>query len=411
MDETKVKEIFQKELEVLKASLPAFVKPEDMQKEIADLKKQIEEQNVKGLADQLASLEEAAQKQGEILNEIRNSGGKKVKSLRDMLAEKSSELNTLADADSSNAGKIHIRTSVKSVLAGSISDDTMAYRDSDIGKIQRGTEWIRNLFNVVTLGNNSHGTVRWYEQATITDNSEMVAEATAPSAESDMTWVEKNLSGKRIKAFTKISKDQLKDVDFVESEVRETILKSLRLKENSQLYNGDGVGQNIEGIYTKAPAFNPAGISIASANLFDLINKGKTQIRTASKDGFFPNNVVLNPEDLDTIRLAKDAENRYLFPEWAINGLNTLAGMNVVENSLATANTLLMGDFNYGTVYVWDGLGIEMGYIDDDFTAGMVTIVVYERINLRVKDTDLNAFLKVADVATAIGDITAPSAP
>lgn len=318
----------------------------------------------------------------------------------------------MADIGAEDALKhrLSLTTSAKAVTAASIENDTMAYRDAEIGKIQRGQEWMRNLFNVVNLGRNTHGTVSWYEQNSITDNSEMIAEANAPTTASDQSWIEKTLSGKRIGAFTKISRDQLKDVDFVESEVRDIVMKSMRLKENDQLYKGSGQGNNIEGIYTKAPAFDTTGVVVDEANLFDLINKGKTQIRTASKDGFFPNNVVLNPEDVDVIRLAKDSQGRYLFPEWAMNGMNVLAGMGLTENSLADVNTLLMGDFNYGTVYVWDGLGIEMGYEGSDFKDGLITVVAYERLNLRVKSTDTNAFLKVADIADVLATITAPSA-
>lgn len=412
MDENKVKEIFQKELESLKGSLGEFVKPEDMQKEISDLKTQIEYQNVKGLSDQLSELEKAAEKQGEILTELKSRGPDQKQTFKDLLTANVDKLNNLADmgADEALKNRLNLTTSAKAVTAASVTDDTTAFRDQEIGKIQRGQEWMRNLFNVVNLGRNTHGSVRWYEQNSITDNSEMVAEANAPASASEQDWIEKTLSGKRIKAFTKISRDQLKDIDFVESEVRDIVMKSMRLQENSQLYTGSGAGNNIEGIFTKAPAFDTTGVEVDFANLFDLMNKAKTQIRTASKDGFFPSNTVLNPEEVDVIRLAKDSDGRYLFPEWAMNGMNMMAGMALTENSLANVNTMLMGDFNYGTVYVWDGLGIEMGYEGSDFKDGLITVLAYERLNLRVKGTDINAFLKVSDIAATLAAITSPQA-
>lgn len=406
MDENKVKEIFQQELESLKGSLGEFVKPEDMHKEIEGLKSEIQENNIKGLDDKLGELEKAAEKQGEILTELKNRGPAQKQTFKDLLKQNTDKLNQLADAgiDEAMRNKLNLTTSAKAVTAASMVDDTMAFRDPEIGKIQRGQEWVRNLFNVVTLGRNTHGSVRWYEQNSITDNTEMVAEANAPSSASDQDWIEKTLSGKRIKAFTKISRDQLKDVDFVESEVRDIVMKSLRLQENSQLYKGDGTGNNIEGIYTKAPTFTASNYSgeIVGANLFDLANLAKTEIRTKSKDGFFPNSTILYPEDVDLIRLAKGTDNRYLFPEWAMNGMNVIAGTNLVENSLVDANTLLMGDFNYGTVYLWDGLMVEMGYEGSDFKDGYITILVYERLNLRVKGTDTNAFIKSEDIAADI---------
>ena len=140
--------------------------------------------------------------------------------------------------------------------------------------------------------------------------------------------------------------------------------------------------------------------------MFDLINKARTQVRVAGKDGFFPNYVALHPNDVDTIRLAKNTDGDYLFPTWAMSGVDRIASLGLVENSLVTENTLLLGDFSRGTVYVWDGLGIEIGYVGSDFTDGMVTIVVYERLNLRVKDVDANAFIKSTDIAADIASIT-----
>ena len=83
------------------------------------------------------------------------------------------------------------------------------------------------------------------------------------------------------------------------------------------------------------------------------------------------------------------------------------SGLTIIENSLVTANTLLVGDFGLGTLYVSDDLVIEMTEIDDDAITGMVTIHAYIRENLVVRDVDVNAFVKVTDVDTTIATITA----
>lgn len=77
MDTKEVKEIFQQELESLKGSLGEFVKPEDMHKEIESLKAEIQDQNIKGLDEKLSELEQAAEKQGEILTELSKRGYEK----------------------------------------------------------------------------------------------------------------------------------------------------------------------------------------------------------------------------------------------------------------------------------------------------------------------------------------------
>jgi HK97 family phage major capsid protein len=252
--------------------------------------------------------------------------------------------------------------------------------------------------------------VKWYEQLAITNNAAAVTEgpgATAYGTASDLTWVEKTLGGKRLKDFIKVSKDQLKDVDFVAGEVRGLVEKNMRLLENSQLLSGTGLTVNVNGLLSYAPAFVPGTIKVAKANVFDLIQKMKTQMLVNSLDAFNPNNVILNPADADLIRLAKNADGDYLFPQWAIGGMPNIAGLSLVENALVTADTLVMGDFSYGTIFEWDGLLIEMGYIGNDWLEGMVTIMAYERINLRVKDNEKPAFMKVAGIASDVATITA----
>jgi HK97 family phage major capsid protein len=411
MTPEELKAIVSDEVKTLKEGLQHFVKTEDMQKEIANLQKSIEDNNVKGLETQMSELQKAAEAQGIELKKIQSEGAKRNKTFHETLTDRVKDLETLSQDQ--RAKSVIIPTTRKAVVNGSVSGDTLAYRESGVSEIQRGKPWLRDLFNVVTLGSNSHGDVKWYEQLAQTNNAAAVSEGPGagayPAAASDLTWIERSIGGKRLKDYIKVSKDQLKDVDFINGEVRTFIDKNMRLAENTALLSGDGNGNNVKGINTYAPAFDTTGLSVDRANMIDLLQVMKTQIRVNSLDAFIANNAILNPEDADVMRLLKNTNGSYLFPQWAIGGMPSLAGLGMVENSLVTADTLLMGDFSYGTIYEWDGLLIEIGYIDKDFLEGMVTIMAYERINLRVKETEKGAFLKVASIASDVSDITAPT--
>jgi len=406
MDE--IKALLTTEIATLKEGLQHFVKTEDMQKEIASLQKTVEDNNVKGMEAQLAELQKAAEAQGLKLKEIQEQGPRATKSFKESLKEKFADLEKMA---TDKTHKLVMNTTRKAIVDGSVTANTNAYRDGGVSQIQRGKPWLRDLLNVVTLGSNSHGDVKWYEQLAITNNATAVTEGpgnTAYGTASDLTWVEKSLGGKRLKDFIKVSKDQLKDVDFIAGEIRGLIEKNMRLLENTQLLSGTGLTVHVNGLLTYAPAFVTTNIAVPQANLFDLIQKMKTQMQVNSKDGFLPSNVIINPVDADLIRLAKNTDGSYLFPQWAMGGVPTIGGLNMVENALVAADTLLIGDFAYGTIFEWDGLLIEMGYIGDDFLEGMVTIMAYERINLRVKDNEKGAFMKVASIASDVASITAP---
>jgi len=42
-------------------------------------------------------------------------------------------------------------------------------------------------------------------------------------------------------------------------------------------------------------------------------------------------------------------------------------GIRIVESSQVTPNTMLVGDFRYGTIYDLEDVVIEMGWINDQF--------------------------------------------
>lgn len=307
--------------------------------------------------------------------------------------------------------KSQIVTTQKAVYSTSIGSDTGAMRIAGVGEIRRGVPYVRNLLNVVPMGADNHGAIRWYEQATVTNNAANAAEVrnAAGMSESGITWAEKNLTGKRIHDYIKVGVDQIKDVSFVEGEVRRLIERNMRLKENDQLINGTGTVNEIAGLLSYATAFDTDVDKIAFANLIDLIGKGKTQIDTDMLGAAMPNVVLVNRVDVDSVRYKKTEDGAYLFPNLALGTADLgIGGLSVIENPLITANTLLMGDFSLANLYVWDDLIIEMYFEGTDKRDGLITIGAYMRENLRVQDVDKKAFVKVADIASDIRDISIP---
>ena len=94
------------------------------------------------------------------------------------------------------------------------------------------------------------------------------------------------------------------------------------------------------------------------------------------------------------------------------NGRYFIDGMLLVENPLITANTLTIGDFTKGTVYSMPGIGIEFSYENrQNFETETVTIKIYERLNLLIRNVQKNAFMKVLDIGAAITAINKTVTP
>lgn len=402
MDEEKIKSLLQEEIKSLQEGLDVFVKTEDMQAEVKKLSDKVEELGIAELKTQIETLQNAADEMGiELKKRTEDAGPAREKTLKELLTEKADDL---AKMQTDKHASVSV---IKTVTAANVTDDTMAYRAPGVGQIQRGYPWLRELFNVIPLGPNSHGTVAYYEQLAVTNNAANVAEGGASATQSNLTWVEKTIGGKRIHDFIKLSKNQIKDVDFVAGETQRLIDKNMRLKENSQLLTGLGTGNEIKGITKYAQVFATAGISINNANLNDLIGKIKTQIRVNSLDGFLPDFYACNSPLVDTVRFAKDEFGQYVFPMWAQGAPVAMQGLQPVENNLIADDSLLVGDAKMATLYEWDGMTIEYGFIDDDFTKGLVTVSAYLRENLLVRENDVQAFVYSTAVADLIGAITA----
>jgi HK97 family phage major capsid protein len=405
MDKDELKNVISEQLDSFKKSLPNFIDEKSLDTAFSNFRSEIEGKFGDAVEKGIKDLSEAVKKQGEVLSSMKNQSAGKSKSFDDLLKDKSSEFDAMIKAG--GAGMISINTSLKTVQSSNVGSDTNAFRDQNVGQIQRGMPYMRDLFPKVFLSGGTHGDVKWYEQLAVTNNAGNVAEVrTAPTA-SNLTWVEKTLNSRRIMDWCKISVDSLKDIAFVRGEITALINKNMKIKENSQLLSGLGTGNEIAGINTYATDFVTTGVSVKDAQLVDLINQAGVQIAVDMLGGALPNYWVANPADVQKyIRSRKDANNRYLFESWALGANPTIGNMQAVENALAPSDTLLVGDFNRATLYIWDDLVIEIAQIEDDKKTGLTTIIAYLRENLRVNDVDKKAFVKVASIATALAAIT-----
>ena len=412
MEKEELKALFQEELKSFKENMSKFIDQDGLNKAFENFKSEISKQyeGIESQKEEFAKLEKAVLEQGTEIAKIAKQGnGNAEKSdFREKLeaAIKEFDLNN-------TSSKQFFPTTTKAVYSTNFTNDTAAYRTSGIGEIKRGMPYMRSLFTVVPIGTNSHDTISWYEQASVTNNAANAAEVrnAAGMTQSNITWVQKNLNSKRIHDFIKVGRDRLKDVAFVEGEVRRLIERNMRLKENAQLLNGLGTGNEIAGINSYATAFSttPYIDKIQDAQLIDLLGLIKTQIDKDMLGAAVPDTWIANRLDVDPIRYKKDTENRYMFENWALGSSDVnIAGMRGIENPLHTENTIIAGDFSLATLYVWDDLVVEMYYEGTDYRDGLVTIGAYMRENLRVQDVDKKAFVKVADLAQTLSDITLP---
>jgi len=251
---------------------------------------------------------------------------------------------------------------------------------------------IRDLLRVVplTLGN----AYDWVQQLSRTNAASPQIEA-ATKSESTYTWNSKSDTVKTIAHYTNVSRQALDDTEWVRATIDAELMYGLLLKEESEILQGDGTGQHLNGLITQATAYN-TGLNVAADTKLDKLRHAKLQARLAGLGTFAPDGMILNPTDMAAIELIKDENggaNRGLYVVGDPKGgapVKYVWGLPVVESDSIAPGTFLVGAFKTGATLV-DRMTatVDISYEHGtNFTANLATLLCEERIGLAVTRPD-----------------------
>ena len=269
-------------------------------------------------------------------------------------------------------------TTATTNAAGSVGDGVQATRLPGVVEIPQRRMTIRDL---ITPGRMDGNTLEYVvETGDPAAGAGMVAEGAA-KPEVDTGLDIRTTGAKVIAAWMKASRQALDDVSFLRSMIDQRLLYKLAYREEVQLLSGDNTGQNLHGILPQATAFS-AAFTPTAPSAIDRLRLSILQVALAEypASGF-----VLHPTDWAKIELTKDGENRYIIGNPAGTMAPSLWGLPVVATQAIAANTFLTGAFRMGAQLFdrWDAR-VETGYVNDDFTRNLVTILAEERLALAV---------------------------
>jgi HK97 family phage major capsid protein len=195
----------------------------------------------------------------------------------------------------------------------------------------------------------------------------------------------------------------------MEAAVRRLLSLELFDIRETQFYTGTGTAPQVNGLYTRGTTFDYAawtGITTTQANIFDLCMLLKSEISRQYGAKFIPDTVLMNPTDWLAAQWVKTTEGVYVRNPFASpDGMN-IAGMKVITSPKVTANTLMVGDSRYATLYLGDNIEIELGYDTGDFRDDLVTMKARHRFATKISPVDALGWYKVASVTAACTAIT-----
>jgi len=269
-------------------------------------------------------------------------------------------------------------------------------REAGITRIQRRTPFVLDLVQSGTINSNLW---QWVEQKSPEGGAGMTAEGTKKS-QADFNLELAEASVKKVTAFIKVTKEMLDDVDLLRSEIEQELTEIIRLKVDEQLLSGDGTSANLTGILENATPWSVTGFAgtIVAPNKADVLRIAINQIDV---NQFQANAILVHPSDATQMDLDKTTEGAYVLRPYTNSDSTVIKGIPVIMNTGIAQGTFLVGDFTKSGVRFKEGLTINVGYENDDFTKNFVTILAETRLVHRVKSNHYGAFV-TGDFATAI---------
>ena len=235
--------------------------------------------------------------------------------------------------------------------------------------------------DLLTPGSMDGITLEYVRETGFVNNAGMVAEG-AVKPQSDIKFELVSTSAKVIAHYAKASRQILDDAAQLASYIDGRLRYGLAFKEEGQLLNGDGTGQNLLGIIPQATAY-VAPIALVAPTSIDMMRLAMLQAVLAE---YPATGHVMHPIDWAWVETLKDSEGRYIIgnPQGMISP--TLWGLPVVTTQAIAVDKFLTGAFRLGA-QVFDRWMARVEIAtenEDDFIKNLITMLCEERLALAV---------------------------
>lgn len=298
-----------------------------------------------------------------------------------------------------------------SVLRSSVDGNTQAQDVPGVGQLAHRKLTMYDMFPKIQVGENNNGTIRYWDwdEDTIVRAAAMIAEGNA-FPESTATFKEYTLTLKKVGDTLPVSAEFFEDESMFASELSLFLQTNVLLEVDDQIANGDNTGNNLKGLFTSIPAFNPALVDdVAYANFYDLLVKCKEQITKTGGSKYMPDAIWMNVSSINKLRLSKDANNNYILPPFVSRDGSIVDGMTVFESNVISDGHFALGDSRFAKIYEKTGIEVSRGTVNAQFTSDMETLKVRKRLAFLIRYVDRTGFVKVTDIDAAISAINLAS--
>lgn len=349
-------------------------------------------EKVTELENQLKEVKDAAVKQGEEMNKIKNAAPagnlpSMKEGIRQVLAKTVEGKSEAQIRDMIKSGDLTI-TIRKTAGVMEVSTNVTG---NDVGRVRVNPVWdiaprrMPFVRDIIGFSSTNSPTERVVEMLNEDGDAAWTAEgALKPLVDFDLKTTD--YTSKEVSAATQVSEKMLFDIDRLMGEIEKKIISLVDLKEENGILFGTGTGNDPVGVTEVASAYVLDGISVVEPNNYDAIVAAYTQLISLEHN---PNACYVNPIDWANMKLRKDANNQYVvnLPGQVIDGLP------IIPKNQIPVGYFLIGDFTKATGLDYKALEIVPGYEGDNFRKAIVTLRGIKEIIFYVPTNQHNAFV------------------
>ena len=373
--------------------------------ELAALVEKGQEDNVEAIKSLKEEMAENTKLQMKSLNETIKQYGLQIKKLSEQekvdgvgvvnSVQKGLEANreSLLKIKGDRSATLNFKAAGTMLISANVSGGNVPVEQRLAGMDAIASRRIR-MMDVVTRGTAESNVISWVSQA----NKDGAAGGTAEGAlknQIDFDLVVNSESVKKRTAFIKVSEEMVNDISFMTAEINNELMRELLKDVENQVYQGDNVGTNLNGIKTVATAFAAGSfaLTVDNANEADVLTVAMNQIQVAEQDD--ADYAFVHPNTITKLKLIKTSttDRRYIDRLAMVAGQLSLDGVQLIPTTLVTDGEYLIGNFASATVYDKGEMSIEVGRDSDDFTKNLVTVLAEWRGLCLVKTNRRPAFV------------------
>ncbi|MGI4937997.1 MAG: phage major capsid protein [Janthinobacterium lividum] len=278
-----------------------------------------------------------------------------------------------------------VRLDLKNTVTNAIAN---TYSERRPGIVE-GSFRLFTIEELLTSIPTSAPSIDWIRENVFTNAAAETAEG-VQKPQSSITFTTGTMPVSTVAHWIKITRQLAMDNAALAAYINRRMVYGVNLRVENQLVAGNGTAPNLNGLLNTGN-FTAHGYTNASLTALGLTNNrydliGKMMGDSALSD-YPADTVIMNTGDWWTMRLAKDAQGRYLMGDPGSSRPPELFGARVVASNAMTAGGVWVGNLaQAATLHVREGMTVEISDSDENnFQLNLLTIRAERRLALTVE--------------------------